>query len=321
MSVQSRVANGVVVVLMSGTRKKGFVYDLSMERGDFHLYLTSDMSDAASEVIRIQDCKAVCFVKSLTGNPDYQENKTDLGARKGGFGRPFEVRFADGELLRGTVETFDPKKLGFYIVPPDPKSNNTRIYVVQANAVEVRLLPAFGADGDGSRWETPDPVRYPAEKRAEFVLRILRGKGIEKLSEECYLPAAILAHWRMSFLEGGVAGLLQEEPPPPEPPPAPGAPPRKKPLRFPPKRRVEAVLRVLLSEDAAVVSQVLLAPLHLMAEWQERFLESGRLRLLVQAAQEAGESPEILRARYEAVVRDYAPDRETAAALLARLVA
>jgi hypothetical protein len=302
--------------MLDGTRRKGYVYDLSMERGDFHLYFSQDMSDADAEVILLKECKAVYFVKSLTGNPDYQENKTDLRG-KTGFGRPFEVLFADGELLRGVVETYDPDKLGFYILPPDPKSNNERIYVVRANAKKVALLPAFGADVEGARWETPDPVRYPPERRVEFVMRILRGKDVEALSEECYLPAAVLMHWRGQFLGGGVAALRREDPAP-----GAGAPagPRRRALKFPAKKRVEAVLRVILQEDEAVVSQVFLAPLHVMAEWRDRFLEAGKAHLAAEAERERGESPEALRERYEAIVGGFAPASETVPALLERFL-
>lgn len=316
MDDRERFANGVVAAMMDGTRRKGFVYDLSPDRDEFHLYFTRDMSDAAAETIRLRDCKVICFVKSLSGNPDYRENKTELG-RKKGFGRPYEVVFKDGEILRGTVESLDPNRLGFYLVPPDPKSNNERVFVVQANARSVRLLSTFGTGDADTAWETPDPVRYPGSMRVDLVTRILRGKDIRELASECYLPAAVLAHWRLRYLEGGVAALREEDPPPPEEGFAPG---RRRPLRFPPARRVEAVLRVVLQEDPSVVSQVFLAPLHLMTEWRDRFLEAGRARLEEEARAEEGAPADLLRGRYEEAVRTYRPEDGTPEAILRRFL-
>ncbi|MHC4924659.1 MAG: DUF6982 domain-containing protein [Planctomycetota bacterium] len=298
-----RVANGVVVALLDGSRKRGFVYDLHQQRGEFHLYFTADMSDADAEVIKLPECKAVYFVKSLTGNPDYKENKTDLPTKKA-FGRPFEVLFGDGELMRGTVETYDPKKIGFYLVPPDPNSNSTRIFVVKDNATQVTILETFGDDDDVTDWETPDPVRFPGSKRSDFVERVLRGKRIKDLARESYLPLAVLAHWRWKFLEGGAAGFFRENA-------AQGEDARRKARLFPPKKRLEAVLRVLLDEDAAVVSQVFLAPLQDMTEWHEEFLKSGRQGMDALVEWERGESPEALREHYETIVENYAPEPET----------
>ncbi|MHC4923532.1 MAG: DUF6982 domain-containing protein [Planctomycetota bacterium] len=112
------VAIGVVVAILDGTRKRGFVYDLRMERGDFHLFYSTDLSDQDPEENPLAQCKAVLFVKSLAGNHDYQENKMVLMGNAG-VGKPFEAVFSDGEVIRGRVESYDEKRIDFYLVPPD----------------------------------------------------------------------------------------------------------------------------------------------------------------------------------------------------------
>ena len=308
MSPSPRVANQVVIARVDGTRERGYVYDLNAESESFHLFFSLDLSEVDSRVIHLAECKAIFFVKSFTGNPDYKENKTGLG-RKKGFGMPYEVVFLDGEVHRGRVETYNPRKKGFYLIPPDSNSNNSRILVIAAATRSVNMLSAFGEEEDGE-WQSPDPALYPPEKRFDLVVRALRGKGLASLSEESYLPIPILSRWRAGFLDSGVRELLKEAPP------GPGLG-RKRP-RIPARRMAEAVLSVLMREDAEVVSQVFLAPLHILAEGRERFLEAGREHLAAAVEAERVVDPEELRRRYAAIVEAGAPTEETVEGVLAR---
>jgi hypothetical protein len=38
----------------------------------------------------------------------------------------------DGEVLVGIVEDYQPDRAGFFLTPVDPRSNNTRCFVVAA---------------------------------------------------------------------------------------------------------------------------------------------------------------------------------------------
>jgi len=51
-----------------------------------------------------------------------------------------EVTFQDGEVLVGSTLGYDPKRQGFFILPADPKSNNTRVYVVSIAVEKARYL-------------------------------------------------------------------------------------------------------------------------------------------------------------------------------------
>ena len=295
-----RQVNQVVVALADGRRARGFVYDINPENEDFHLFATDDPSEPRSEIIRVAECKAIYFVKSLTGNPDYEENKTELPAQRR-FGRPVEVIFGDGERIVGMVEFFHAERKGFYLIPPDPKSNNLRIFVVKANAQGVRLLDAATGPGGDGDWTPPEPARFPVEKRVEVVLRHLRGEDLDDLSIELRLAGPVLSHWKGKFVEAGRAALSDAALSRPLDGEHPGAA-RAKRDRTPVERRLEIVLKVMAREDEAVISQVFMVPLRVLADWRERFLRTGQDALRGQAAAEGAEDPDAVRLRYEALV-------------------
>ena len=60
----------------------------------------------------------------------------------------------------------------------------------------------------GSESEEPDvPERWSAKRKAEIVLRLLRGDALDEVSRETHVPAHQLEDWRRRFLEGGQRGL------------------------------------------------------------------------------------------------------------------
>lgn len=53
----------------------------------------------------------------------------------------------------------------------------------------------------------PPPQRWSARRKAEIVLRLLKGESIDALSRETQQTAAKLSEWRDSFLAGAESGL------------------------------------------------------------------------------------------------------------------
>ncbi len=49
--------------------------------------------------------------------------------------------------------------------------------------------------------------RFSARRKAEAVLRLLRGENLDSLSRELGVTAATLSEWREQFLAGGEASL------------------------------------------------------------------------------------------------------------------
>ena len=67
-----------------------------------------------------------------------------------------------------------------------------------APAERARRANGAGAEGRG---------RFSARRKAEAVLRLLRGEGLEVLSRELGVTAATLSGWREAFLAGGAEAL------------------------------------------------------------------------------------------------------------------
>ena len=57
------------------------------------------------------------------------------------------------------------------------------------------------------------PKRWSARRKAEVVLRLLRGEDIGEVSREIRVAPPELERWRREFLEGGQQGLKQKNRP------------------------------------------------------------------------------------------------------------
>ena len=57
------------------------------------------------------------------------------------------------------------------------------------------------------RTDTRDRGRFPARRKTEAVLRLLRGEGLDTLSRELGVVAATLSGRRDAFLDGGTAAM------------------------------------------------------------------------------------------------------------------
>jgi transposase-like protein len=64
--------------------------------------------------------------------------------------------------------------------------------------------------------EPPQEVRWSARRKAEAVIRLLRGESLEQLSRELRVEAHRLAAWRDEFLASGTEGLKASPAPPEE---------------------------------------------------------------------------------------------------------
>jgi|SRR5215470_7262837 hypothetical protein len=51
------------------------------------------------------------------------------------------------------------------------------------------------------------PERWSVQRKAELVLRLLRGEGLDGVSRESQVPAHELESWKRIFLEQGSRGL------------------------------------------------------------------------------------------------------------------
>ncbi len=128
----------VVVRYRNGEVLKGFTHDFFPNKDRFHLFPNENASGESIEV-RLQELKALFMVQDFTGNPQYDPRNIFLDEEKP-TGRKVEVRFTDGEIIVGSILGYDSKRQGFFLFPPDPKSNNIRVFVISSAVKKVRFL-------------------------------------------------------------------------------------------------------------------------------------------------------------------------------------
>ncbi|MBP1734576.1 MAG: hypothetical protein H6Q53_863 [Deltaproteobacteria bacterium] len=128
----------VVVRYTDGRVVKGMTQDFFPNKDRFHLHYDTTTSGEPAEVL-IRDLKAVFFVKNFEGNPGYNERKEYSNGDKA-QGRKVEILFVDGEKLVGSTLGYDPNRLGFFLFPVDPESNNIRVFAVTAAVKSVRYI-------------------------------------------------------------------------------------------------------------------------------------------------------------------------------------
>jgi hypothetical protein len=129
----------MVVRFADGRIKKGYSQDFYPNKPTFHLSRDSAGGPGEMEEVQVAGLKAVFFVNTFAGNPDYKERK---GFAEGDTpkGRKVEVTFADGEILQGSVLGYSPNEAGFFLFPADPKSNNMKAFVVNGSVKKFRYL-------------------------------------------------------------------------------------------------------------------------------------------------------------------------------------
>jgi len=119
----------VVARFLNGTLVKGTTHNFSVQRPMFNVYVDGDETTRAMAVA-METLKAVFFVKTFEGNRFHMDSH-GFGRVKG-HGRRLNVTFRDGESLSGFTMGYNSSKPGFFMVPTDPDSNNSRIFVVNA---------------------------------------------------------------------------------------------------------------------------------------------------------------------------------------------
>jgi hypothetical protein len=205
--VPTETLNGIPVVIAYMDKRRDRGYLKQFRPFDTSIVLHApDAPAAPGREIPISDLKSIYFVRTLTGNKAYQENKRALPPvyRQG---RKIEVSFPDGEIMVGTTDGFSPARTGFTFYPADPKSNNLEIFVVWRNAEEIRIL---GAGGDGK-----DVVHHPRgekgvfqpEKRLEAVLKVNAGLPPAVVAKQYSVPVESVIDWVGKFRTGGPAAL------------------------------------------------------------------------------------------------------------------
>ncbi|GBE31890.1 hypothetical protein BMS3Bbin05_00793 [bacterium BMS3Bbin05] len=144
--------NKVVVHYLDHKIIKGNTGDFFPHKQHFHLAVNE-----TNEVIivEIKDLKAIYFVKSFEGNPDYRE-KGNVG--RSGVGKRIKVVFKDGETTFGYTQGFSQDRIGFMVFPADTESNNERIFINKAATEDISMVKDVTVTASGGDDEKKDSV-------------------------------------------------------------------------------------------------------------------------------------------------------------------
>ncbi|OGW26702.1 MAG: hypothetical protein A2X59_05540 [Nitrospirae bacterium GWC2_42_7] len=138
----------VVFRFINGEIKKGYLKEFSPFLKQ--AVLSEDGTGGIMNV-NIDELKAIFFVKSFEGDKEHREKKT-YGATSPKGHRVF-IRFKDGEQMVGFLEGDVPwdhgfflkKKAdaatGFFLLPVDMFSNNTKVFIVSSSVNDVTVVP------------------------------------------------------------------------------------------------------------------------------------------------------------------------------------
>jgi hypothetical protein len=130
----------VVVRFQDGRLLKGSTADFVPNKDILHLSPADAPPGAKPVEVRFAEVKALFFVRDFAGKPRPQKDPIELQPPPPGAGRGIRVMFRDGEILVGTTHGYQPGRLGFFVVPADPESNNERCFVISSATHEVALL-------------------------------------------------------------------------------------------------------------------------------------------------------------------------------------
>jgi len=99
------------------------------------------LTEGGEKIIDLNSAKALFFVKTLEGQTDYVELKF-FERNPDIEGLWIKIRFRDGEATEGIVHNSLPfvADSGFFLRPPDPRSNNRVVYVVKSFLSDFRIL-------------------------------------------------------------------------------------------------------------------------------------------------------------------------------------
>jgi hypothetical protein len=135
-----RTAARVVAHYKGGRLLKGYTRDFVPGRNTFTLVSEQKRDLGQIYKVKIDDLKAVFFVKELQGNIFYREKKrfkeVDMSHLRGIGVR---LHFKDGEVIRGSSLDYAIGKKAFFVTPVDPDSNNERIYVVADALADIKV--------------------------------------------------------------------------------------------------------------------------------------------------------------------------------------
>jgi hypothetical protein len=116
------------------------MYDFSPLRDRCRLFPSANAPADQAEQIDLKKLKAIFFLRELAETAPADSSPTHPPAGAPSQGRKIEVLFADKECLHGTTTGYSRERLGFFMVPEDPTGRILRVFVINANAQQIKWL-------------------------------------------------------------------------------------------------------------------------------------------------------------------------------------
>lgn len=129
----------IVVRYLNGKTLKGTTQNFFPNKPVFHVVRHGGGGPGDLVEVKLDELKAVFFVRDFTGNPKHNERKYPTPGERP-QGRLMEVTCKDREVFVGTTTGFDPKRPGFFLFPIDPTANNMKAYFVSGAVAATRFL-------------------------------------------------------------------------------------------------------------------------------------------------------------------------------------
>lgn len=129
----------IVTHFADGRILKGITQDFFPNKDVFHMTVEGSKPGEKPLEIEVKRLKAIFFVKDFQGDRTYRE-KRDFGASTF-YGKKTIVRFKDGEVLYGFTQGYSSTRPGFFLFPADPKTNNSKVFVMATSVQKVEVLP------------------------------------------------------------------------------------------------------------------------------------------------------------------------------------
>jgi hypothetical protein len=129
----------IVARFIDGRVEKGISTDVDHKRLACHIVTP----EGKKLEVSLASVKALFFVKTSAGRPDYQESKGQIAGDPRLLGtKRVRVVFADKEEIVGLTNRYPPVGPYFFMLPMDPQSNNIRILVNRAAVIEMTEVKA-----------------------------------------------------------------------------------------------------------------------------------------------------------------------------------
>lgn len=125
----------MVVAFLDGRRMKGYIHSFCGRGGSLPPFSRAGHRRARRRGSPNEGLESKFLCRDFVGNSEYGESQ-ELNPQN--QSRKAEVTVRDGEKLVGSTDTYNPQRVGFFLVPADPRSNNLRVFVIAKNAAQIR---------------------------------------------------------------------------------------------------------------------------------------------------------------------------------------